>query len=204
MSSYENGVYYTKLVTTGNDGISYEDTFWDDIRFPANAVRVGAARPATEETYRGGIVLAFDSAADNSIYFNCQLPHAYKIGTDLDAHIHVVLPTSGAGAGVENVKFDFTYSWCSIGGSFPAESTISVTRDVQNDSADDHILIDIGNIPYSAATLNGGNGGVSMMLICSLTRDTTVANNYADDVYLVEADFHYQIDAPGSRDEYVK
>jgi hypothetical protein len=42
------------------------------------------------------------------------------------------------------------------------------------------------------------------MFICSLTRDTGVATPYTSAVYLMEADFHYRFDAPGSREEYIK
>jgi len=45
---------------------------------------------------------------------------------------------------------------------------------------------------------------VSEMIICSLTRDVSVANNYDDEVYLLEADFHYQADQIGSFLEYSK
>jgi len=56
-----------------------------------------------------------------------------------------------------------------------------------------------------AEDMNGsGISGVSSMLICSLTRNTDVADNYADDVYLLEVDFHYQFDAPGSKFETEK
>ena len=94
-----------------------------------------------------------------------------------------------------------TYSWADINGAFPAETTITATRDVQNDSADTHILLDIGDV---LASNKVGTDDVSSMIICSLERDTSVADNYDDSVYLLEADFHYQIDAPGSREEFTK
>jgi len=176
--------------------------YWDDLRFPANALRVGTAQPATEQAYKGGIVLSFASNQDNSVSFNAQMPHGLVMGLDLDFHVHITLPTSGAGAGAENVKFDMTYSWAGIGGSFPAETTLTATRDVQNDSADDHIFMDLGQVLYS--NRGAGSDGVSDMLICSLTRDVSVANDYSSAVYLIEADFHIQINAPGSREETKK
>jgi len=62
---------------------------------------------------------------------------------------------------------------------------------------DDHILTDIVNI-------SGTGKKISSMLICSLTRDVGVANDYADDAYFLEADFHYEINTVGSRLEMEK
>ena len=48
------------------------------------------------------------------------------------------------------------------------------------------------------------NTGVSSMLICSLMRDTAVANDYASAAYVADFDVHYRRDLPGSRQETVK
>lgn len=181
----------------GENPVVLEDTVWDDLRFPASAVRVGSAQPANEQGYRGGIVLSFASNADNSIYFMAQMPHRWKEGTDIEIHLHWTIPTSGAGGGAENVKWDLTYSVANIGGSFPVQSSLTVTHDVQNDSAHDHLLTEIGTIDMAGMT-------VSNCIIISLTRDVSVANDYAQAAYLVEADIHYQIDSLGSKEEYVK
>ena len=184
---------------------NYKKRFvWDDIKFPVSNVKAIPGKEATEQVYRGGIVLKFESGTDNGIAFNVQLPHSYKLGTDLDYHIHYILPVAGAGAGVENMKWDLTYSWASIGTSMPTEVTLTNTVDVQNFSADTHYIFDIGDVLRSNANLNVNMGGVSQMLICSLTRDTTVANNYGSDIYLMESDFHIQKDTLGSKSEYTK
>lgn len=63
---------------------------------------------------------------------------------------------------------------------------------LQTGGTDDHML-------DSIATITGTSKNVSSMLICSLTRDVSVANDYADNAYLVEVDSHFQIDTIGSR-----
>lgn len=195
----------TAIVTTlksdsiATDAIMYTDTYWDDIRTPSNLSKKVPGKEAKDQAYKGGVVISFEDGADQAVSFNVQLPHGYKLGSDLEFHIHIALPTAGAGAGVENVAFDFTYSWANINNEFPAETTVSDTTDVQDYAADTHRLIEIGgSLDGSAIT------GVSSMLICSLTRDVSVDDNYADDVYLIELDFHYQFDAPGSWTEYDK
>jgi len=178
--------------------------YWDDLRFPVSAVRTVSGKPPTDQTYKGGLVLAFLSNTNTAVTFNAQMPHGYMTNLDLEFHLHIVLPAAGSGGGAENVKFDMTYSWADINGVFPAETTLTATRDVQNDAADTHILMDLGTVLVSNRAAGTPAGGVSSMLICSLERDVSVANDYASSVYLVEADFHYNFNAPGSRDEYIK
>jgi len=171
---------------------------WDDLKFPVGSVSGGGAFDTTPTAYKGGVVEAFSTGPNSeAVQFVGQLLHSYKHGSDIEFHLHWTIPTSGAGAGAENVKWDFTYSWANIDGSFPAESSATITVDVQNISADDHIVTDIVSIDGTGKT-------ISSMIICSLTRDVTVANDYADDAYFLEADFHFEIDTVGSRDEYKK
>jgi len=178
--------------------------YWDDLRFPTESVRQVSGKEPSPTSYRGGLVLAFGSIQDNAVTFNAQLPHGTVMHSNLNFHVHIVLPTAGAGAGAENVKFDFTYSWAGIGAAFPASTTLSQTFDVQNDSADTHYLKSLGTVLYANSNQATTAGGVSNMLICSLSRDVSVANNYSDDVYLVEADFHFRTDSPGSRESAEK
>jgi hypothetical protein len=187
-------------ITCGiNKTLELQAPVWDDLRTPINSVKLDSVKPPTETPYKGGQVLSFASNTNNKIYFNVQLPHNYKLGSNLEFHIHIVLPVAGAGIAVENIKFIFTYSWAKMGMVFPVESSLSATRDVQNDNADEHILMEIEK------EIDGsGIDSVSSMLICSLERDTAVANDYASVVYLLEVDFHYQIDTMGSRQETVK
>jgi hypothetical protein len=176
-----------------NKTIELQQVVYDDMRTPVNAVRLAGAQPPAETAYRGGMVLAFTDVADKSLYFNVQLPHEYKEGDDLEMHIHYALPTAGAGGGAENVKWDLTHSWSNIDAAIPVESTVNQTIDVQSLSANTHYR---GQI---VATISGTGKNISSMLICSITRDTGVANNYSDDVYVLEVDFHITKNTMGSR-----
>lgn len=193
----EKYVYGTGLITSP---FTYylKENVWDDLRFPASSVKGGGAFDTTSTAYKSGIIEAFSTGPNNeSVQFIAQLPHGYKEGSDLDFHLHWTIPTSGVGGGAENVKWDFTYSWVNIDGSFPAATSATVTVDVQSVTADDHIYTDIVNI-------SGTGKSISSILICSLTRDIGVANDYADDAYFLEADFHYEINTIGSRLEMEK
>ena len=175
-----------------------DETVWDDIRTPSNTSKAVAGSEAGDQAYKGGVVLAFSTTSDNAIAFNVQLPHKYQLGGDIEFHIHYALPTAGAGAGVENVKWDLTYSWSSIDAAIPDATTVTKTIDVQNLSAHTHYVGEI------AATIDGTGQGISSMLICSLTRDISVANDYAAAVYVMEVDFHIPEDTRGASQEFVK
>jgi hypothetical protein len=65
-------------------------------------------------------------------------------------------------------------------------------------TANRHIITPIG-------TITGTGKNLSSMLVCRLYRDATgslATDDYSDDAGLLEIDFHYQIERPGSRDEY--
>lgn len=182
---------YAEFETDGTLKFNGNATVWDDLRVPVSVVRLSGAQPPTEMAYQSGMVLAFPTNADKTIYFVVQMPHGWKQGSDITPHIHWTIAASGSASGAENVKWDLTYSWASIGSSFPAATSDSITIDVQNDTADDHMFDNFTAISNSET--------LSSILICSLTRDVSVANDYGDDAYLVEIDFHYELDTVGSR-----
>lgn len=165
---------------------------WDDLRFPASSVRLGGDAPATTQAYKDGIVLAFASTPNQFIYVIAQMPHRWETGTDIEAHLHWTIPTTGSGVGAENVKWDLTYSWSNIGAAIPNSSADTVTRDVQAITADTHMLDTFGMITGTGKTK-------SSCLIISLKRDTAVANGYADAVYLIEFDIHFKSNRMGSQ-----
>lgn len=168
---------------------------YDDLRFPIANIKVDSVNPPGEQAYKGGLVFAFASNPNQKAYFNAQMPHTWKEGTPIDIHCHLILPTAGAGGGVENVKFDATYSWANMDAVFPGESTITETVDVQDIPADRHFILDLGDITATGKMF-------SSMLIISITRDTGVANDYTDDVYVTECDIHYKINKAGTSAEF--
>lgn len=190
-----------KLKCGSNKTIELQDVVWDDVTVPVSAVRLAGASPADEVSYKSGMILSFDNSVDEYIYFVIQLPHRYKEGTDIKLHIHWTIPVSGAGAGIENVKWDATYSASSPttddSESWPTASTGTATEDVQNVNLDTHIFTDI-------VTMTGTNYKISETIICSLKRDTSVANNYANEAYLVSVDAHFEVNTMGSRQELGK
>lgn len=164
-------------------------TVWDDVRVSVDNVRLGSSRQPTPTAYRGGLVLAFSKQTqavnEEIVYFSVQLPHRRKDGSTLYPHVHWT--TSNNNAGV--VRWKITYSWANIGAAFPVE-TPDTAQDA-NPGQDVHI--------YSEFTPIVGTGKTaSSMLICSLSRNSSnAADTYASAAYLLEIDFHYEIDKMG-------
>lgn len=182
-----------KVSCGANKTIELQETVWDDQQIVLGSVGFGASAPAWT-AYKGSEVLAFNKSQDNKIFFTAQLTHKYKLGTNIEFHIHDIPADDTAGV----VRWIFTYSWADMGSDFPAESTITSEQTVVVNTADKHIYFDLDE-------LTGTSSGVSSVLLCSLIREGSHANDtYDNDVYLAAMDFHIQLDTIGSRQEGAK
>jgi hypothetical protein len=165
---------------------------WEDLRFPASSVRSAAGKEPTWTDYKSGQVLAFADQAvagnEETIFFNVQLPHGWRDGTNLIPHVHWVGEDDTAG----NVRWALTYSWANFDAAFGAATEITV--DDANAATDVHNLATFAEISGSGKTF-------SSMLVCSLRRNSSHANDTltGKDAYLLEVDFHYQHDSLGTR-----
>jgi len=191
-----------KLIDLENISLSIPDStksisVWDDLRFPASSVKIAGTKVPTLTAYKGGQILAFSDQAveanEEQITFIAQLPHTYKQGSSIHPHVHWVGEDNTAG----NVRWKFTYSWANINTAFPAESPLYI--DAANMETDVH------NINYFDL-ISGDGKQISSILICSLTRNSSHANDTftGKSAYLLEVDIHYEIDSNGSNTELLK
>ena len=172
------------------------ETVWDDLRFPVSNIRIPGTNPASWETLNGFQVLGFDAQAvnDEQVFFLAQMPHGYKHGTDLHFHVHWTPETDD----VAVVRWGLEYVWANINGSFSGDTTTVYGEQSINTNAGKHILTEL-------TTISGTDKTFSSMLMCRLFRNSSHENDTFDDfAYLLEADFHYEIDQIGTRQEYVK
>ena len=136
--------------------------------------------------------MGFDKTTDEDVHFIAQMPHAWKEGSEIRPHIHWTSKTGNSG----NVVWVLEYTKAAVNGSFPA--TTSESKTLANPSQYEHKVQ-----RFSAIDMTGCK--LSTILICRLSRD---ANNELDtldeDAYLLEIDFHFQRDAFGSEEEFVK
>ena len=167
---------------------------WDDVAIGLGQIKQRSANYPDWHSYKGGEVLRFRNGNDESVSFATQLPHKYKLGSNIEFHVHLTFTDGNAG----NVHWNFTYSWGSIGDTMPAETTVS-TDLASSGVADKHTIHSI------ADTILGTGKDISSILLCSLERESTNAGDtYVNDVYLMSADFHIPMDTIGSRLQWVK
>jgi hypothetical protein len=209
VTDYSNDIH-SRLITTGADGISYGDTFWDDIRVPLTASRAGGAKIPGFSVFltngagsQGVYVNWFDAGLEEELFFAVQLPHNYKHGTDLHPHVHWVPKSGGALNAVVNWGLEYTIQ--QIGSTYGNTTIISSNAHIP---AADTTLVASRHYLTGMGTISGSSiNSVSAMLIGRIFRDATGAlgtDDYADDAGALEFDLHYEIDYPGSRDEYTK
>jgi hypothetical protein len=169
--------------------------YYEDMRFPATTVRTNPASefPAFDTTIPGRL---FRHTATDSVYLIAQIPHAWREGTTLLPHVHWQKTTSAAGG----VYWQLSYRWASIGQALEDAVVIgSATPSVSDgNTANVHALTRLGNIPAAEKH-------ISDMLLMTLSRvHDNAADNYGASARLIEFDIHYQVNSPGSRQEFIK
>jgi hypothetical protein len=184
---------YAEFEADGTLKLNGAATVWDDVVVSLGNIKAPAADPPTWTAYRGGELPLFGATATNVLYFNAQIPHSYKEAGDLSFHVHVAYPNANTG----DSRWQVTYSWANIDGTFGAQTTVAVTVAAPG-VADSHTL-------HHIATITGTGKTISSCLICSLSRlGADGADTYASGIYAVSADFHVEKDTIGSRTDTTK
>ena len=169
-------------------------TAWDDLRAPFTQAKQGSnLKPDFDETNVG---LLFPQNDDTEIAFIIfQLPHSYKLGSDISPHIHWQQMNSN------DVVWKFDYKWFDIGDAVPANfTTVTESADIITyTSGNLHQMTEFPNLDGS------GISGVSSILLVKVYRDDNVDGGAGGgDALAFEFDIHYQIDSLGSFSEYAK
>lgn len=176
---------------------------WDDLRVPVNEVtRLGTTDPDWVQfkddggTSVGVYALAFDGGGtrDEEVMFSVQLPHAWREGSAIYPHVHWSPTDATAG----NVRWVLEYTVAAVNGTF-GNTTLIAVNDASDQVAGKHQKAIFAPIDMTGKPL-------STMLVCRLMREATDAADTYDghDALMFEVDFHYEIDRPGSRQQYIK
>jgi len=166
---------------------------WDDLRFPASAVRASGpvGIPSWDTTVPGWL---FAGNSTEMVQFVCQLPHEWATGTELRPHVHWMKTTSAAG----NVQWQLDYAWAEIGGVVtaftPLTTTTAVAGTPDTDTQNKHLI-------SAFAAIDTSGKGLSDMLMMKLSR-IGGSDSYGSDVRMIECDFHHQRTMFGSFGEY--
>ncbi len=207
----KNFYYYTQQ--------EVDDLFlkWDDLRVPLHSIRIGGVKDPTFTKWKDdgagsrGIYdwhFAYQAVAGNEeeVFFDAQVPHGYKEGTDLYFHVHWTPLVSGAVG--EFVKFGLEYVWVNVNGNYPANTTIiysdASTAAVASTSGDG-TLIHGKHYKTLFPAITGTGKTISSILSCRFFRNSSHGNDtLVQDAIVPEVDFHFQMNSLGSTEIFLK
>jgi hypothetical protein len=164
---------------------------WDDLQVSASTTsRLGTTDPDWVALSAGVYALAFDGAGirNEEVMFQAQMPHTWREGSTIYPHVHWAPSTNDAG----NVR------WC-------LEIAIANKNETLTAAAADCVDMTSSGVAFrhqwdnlTPITMSGKT--ISAMLVGRLYRNGSSANDTYDgkDAFLLEVDFHYELDRPGS------
>jgi hypothetical protein len=165
---------------------------WDDYRIGASVIQIGPANQPSWDVFIGSIRMpAF--AVNEEVFFDIQLPHDWKPGSQIRPHVHWA-PNGAVVANNDQVKWAIEYEITDMdevyGGTatITGEETMAVPGIVQKH----HFLTEIG------APLSMTGFEESCVMICRLYRTAASAQEYAGDAVLLSFDLHYQKEKQGT------
>lgn len=205
------GDAYVEWDSSGQIRLYGAATGWDDLRVPVATTRLGGTKDPDWAQLKdngsgsqGVFIQWFDDTTEEEVYFEVQMPHAWKQGSDIYPHVHWVPKTTGASGNY--VKWGLEYTWANINGSFG--NTTIIYNDITGastatSSGDAVMAADKHYLSALTPVIDATGKTLSSMLCCRLFRDAG-SDGYGYDAGLLEVDFHYEIDSFGSESEYIK
>ncbi|KKL91058.1 hypothetical protein LCGC14_1898460, partial [marine sediment metagenome] len=173
---------------------------WDDIRVDALATKIGPLKQPTFSQFAddgagstGVFTYMFADNAEEQVFFGVLIPHGYKLGSNLQPHVHWSPQTTDTG----QVDWFLEYTIANLNGTFGNTATI-IMSDNGDGTINKHQIAETDVIDGSSLTL-------ASKLICRLYRDGGQGtDNLTGDAALLEFDIHFEQDTIGSHEEYVK
>jgi hypothetical protein len=185
-------VNITNLNITQN--ITYSDTYWDDINVGGAILGKGTAAPTMTSLNATGIeVPCFVGAAQDDYVSGCiEMPHSWKIGSDAELHIHTVHDSTSTNPMI----------WRAI------VKIMNMTGQRRRDYIVYNLSTPNGQwmpnyIDFIDLNMTGFELGMQVCFQLMRQQSNASDTNTGGDC-LITAGIHYQLDSPGSREEYNK
>ena len=174
--------------------------YWDDTQVPALGIVLGSTAPGLISFRTNDLlkIYGFDGGgAADFAYFTIQLSHRYKEGTVLHPHVHWCRVDDPDDPANTNVVWRLVYSLGTPLGAFGLSVTNTITNGVAAANWTHQIS---GFEPITNETF-----GISGIMVGTITRVSADAGDtYTPDAGFLGFDLHFEVDAPGSREEYIK
>lgn len=197
LGGYNSG-NYTQIETDGTIYMAGNATVWDDLRMPLSMAKAAGVKDPGFDQFSAtstSRVWAFDGGTtEEELFFTTQVPHGYKLNSNLLPHLH--LSPSDSNTGV--IVFKLECDWSDTNGNFASTSVEYATTTIASASALKSIRTD-----FSTTTAINFSG-LSGIIDCRISRTPTGGDTYPSDVFVHEIDWHYEIDMIGSRTQTTK
>jgi hypothetical protein len=189
-------------ITTGAaKTLILDTTVYDDIRIiPGSFDRIGISDPSyVAYSPTGGSSASTyltEWQVDDIATFTAQIPHSYKAGGSIYAHVHWTPGLRGNEEAAATVGWKLDCSWANIGAAFGDMVTYDLSDAVTG--------TDNWHEMTTEVELVGTGKTYSSMLMCNIKRtDTGTDDTWAGTAsgqlpMLLEVDFHYPIDRIGT------
>lgn len=189
-------------------------TYFEDLRIEPSVRTSGNHAPVLEKwgddlagTSIGVWAYSFDdvSAADEKeVMFSMQMPHAWKLGSDIAIHVHWLANLADTTA---TPRWGLEYCMAEIGTTFPDTTIVYAVGNTEADAdvkAYHHYVT-----AFAAITPGASADGISTVLMGRLFRNSSnAADTYnvggGNKCGLLYVDAHVECDALGSRSEWTK
>jgi hypothetical protein len=195
---------YVEIDGDGEMTFNGDATVWDDIRIIPNVFDVpGGTDPDIIDYQPAGSGTTFKVYAfvkGDQGFFTVQLPHDYKEGSTMKAHVHWTPGPRGVAENGKVVQWRLDYSFAAIGSNFPASSTVALS-DACDGTNHKHQMTDEADISGVGLTISSQMWG---RLYRWNDASDTWAGTGANLPIFIEFDLHYEKDSCGSKTPAIK
>lgn len=182
-------------------GIVHPTGLWEDLRFPAQGVSLfGVTDPPDRDGVTG--LLLFDPDVIETIVGVAQMPHAWKSGTTVGPHCHVMIDAgTDIGVGTDTSRWTLQMAPFDVGdtwdqSTYPYSSTVDQTHTALVGGAAAHEIIEFDDLDMTGYQ-------DSACIAWRLARIGNAAEDtYTGDVKLLDFDIHYRVNTLGSLAEF--
>jgi len=163
----------------------YPHIGWRDMLAPIDG-RGSATGPVWTQFRNNIYLFAFPFNQSKEAFANFHINHDYALLTPVYPHVHFTV--NAAITGTVRWALEFTVAKGHGQEAFPTTSTVYIEQDI---TPEDQYVHFVGEVTDDDSIVTESLEPDSNILL-RITRDNTVANNYAGDVFGIQVDMHYQ------------
>lgn len=188
---------YAQIGTDGTLLLFGDATVWEDVTFELSSYKLDSTAGSLQYNHSNNSITMDSTGSlandDDTLVFNCQIPHKAKAGSTAKLHMHWEQPDDS------DYEFLVQYRIQKNGEAKDTSWSTAATVDMTNNvftyvsgtliQITELLEVDLTDVP------------ISSLIQVQLTRNDTISGT---DIEALAVDFHFEIDSLGSSTEYVK